>query len=276
MDDQQFRQLLDLFGLSWRGYRKVRKGVKKRIRRHMQELRCQNTKEYFLALDRDKELKSQCERLLTVSISRFFRDRNLWQALENQIFPGIVEKNKEGVKVWFAGCACGEEVYSFTILWDRLKDRFECLPKLEILATDMNPVYLDKAQVGLFPRSSLKEVSDEVRDKYFKLQEEGQQYELLPVARKDILWKVHSLLHDPLGRDFHLIFLRNNLLTYYKDELKEPAFQKVIDCLVLGGFLIIGTHEKLPLEINNLMRFRGYPYIFQSRGLLDPASSQTV
>jgi len=94
MDDKQFRQLLNWFGLSWDGYRKVRKGVKKRIRRHMQQLGCQNMEAYFLSLDKSEELRLQSERLMTVSISRFFRDRHLWKTLENRILRSIIEKKR--------------------------------------------------------------------------------------------------------------------------------------------------------------------------------------
>ena len=158
MDDHQFRQLLNRIGFSWRGYRRVRKGVKKRIRRHMKALGCQDFEAYLRALDNDKVLRAQCEVLMTVSISRFFRDRGFWEIFENQILPEIIDRNRDRVKVWFAGCACGEEVFSFTILWDRLQDRFQDLPDLKLLATDMNLVYLERARLGLFSRSSLKEV----------------------------------------------------------------------------------------------------------------------
>lgn len=266
MDDQQFRELLHRFGLSWNGYRKVRKGVKKRIRRHMQQLRCQNVKEYFGVLESDEELRRQWERLMTVSISRFFRDRGLWQSLEDQILPYIINKNKERVNVWAAGCACGEEVYTFKILWDRLEGRLESMPDLEIWATDLNPVYLAKARDGIYSRSSLREVPEELRSAYFKPQKGGGNYVVTPSVKKGIWWKVSNLLDDPPEADFHLIFLRNNLLTYYNDEVKEPAFRKVIDRLIPGSFLIIGSHEKIPFGTSDLRSFSGYGYIFEKTG----------
>lgn len=265
MDDLQFHQLLHRFGLSWNGYKKVRKGVKKRIRRHCQHYGYKNMEEYFLALDKDQEERVQCKLLMTVSISRFFRDRNLWQTLENQILPSIIEKNKEMVRVWSAGCACGEEVYSLKILWDRLQDRFDRLPDLEILATDMNPVYLHKARDGIYSRSSLKEVPEDIRSTYFKAQKRVNHYMVSPSVKKGILWKVHDLLDDPPRKNFHLIFLRNNLLTYYENALKKSAFRKVVDRLVPGGFLIIGAHETPPLETAKLIPFGQNPYIFQNR-----------
>jgi chemotaxis methyl-accepting protein methylase len=229
----------------------------------MKTLGCQHFEAYLKAIDSDMALRAKCELLMTVSISRFFRDRGLWETLENQILPEMIHRNRQRVKVWFAGCASGEEVFSFRILWDRLRDRFQGLPELRVLATDMNRVYLDRAQQGLFSPSSLKEVPADVRSKYFKGQQMGNLYRIAPSLESGISWRSHHLLHDPPDRDFHLIFLRNNLLTYYKEALKTPAFQKVIDCLLPGGLLIIGSHEELPLEINNLLPYRGYSYVFQ-------------
>ena len=98
MNDQQFHQLLDRFGLSQAGYKKVRKGVKKRISRHMQQLRCRNIIDYINTLDKDDEAKKECELLLTVSISRFFRDRQLWQVLEKDILSGLIKTEKKEIK----------------------------------------------------------------------------------------------------------------------------------------------------------------------------------
>ena len=53
MEDKQFIQLLDQFGFSWAGYRRVRKGVKKRLARHMQEMHCVNIENYIEAIKKD-------------------------------------------------------------------------------------------------------------------------------------------------------------------------------------------------------------------------------
>jgi chemotaxis protein methyltransferase CheR len=82
MDDASFHQILDHFNLSWKGYRKVRKGVKKRLSQHMQELGCVSVGEYMAAVSRAPEIENECRMHLTVSISRFFRDSRLWESLE--------------------------------------------------------------------------------------------------------------------------------------------------------------------------------------------------
>ena len=71
------------------------------------------------------------------------------------------------------------------------------------------------------------------------------------------------MLHDFDEDNFEIIFLRNNLLTYYRDEIKVPAFQKVANSLVQGGFLIIGSHETLPFESDNLVPFHDQHSIFK-------------
>ena len=68
MDDDQFRQLLDWFDYSWSGYRKVRKGVKKRISRHMQGLNYPNMKTYRDLLEQSEAVRKECEMRMTVSI----------------------------------------------------------------------------------------------------------------------------------------------------------------------------------------------------------------
>ena len=113
MNDQQFRQLLNRYEFSWTGYRKVRKGVKKRIHRYMTFIGCITMADFLVELDKNNDIRHHCEYLMTVSISRFFRDRGFWQDFKERILPKFMDADKEKIKFWSAGCACGEEVYSF-------------------------------------------------------------------------------------------------------------------------------------------------------------------
>ena len=246
MDDIQFRKLLDYFQYSWAGYRKVRKGVKKRITRHMQDLCCPNIETYLDLIRQNDRERRECERRMTVSISRFFRDRKLWRDLENEIIPRMIETEKENFKVWSAGCARGEEVYSFMIIWDRLKAKLNHLPELEFTATDMHSEYIEKAQCGIYTRSSLKEVMDEIRDVYFEEKKGGNRYDVKFSLKENITWQVRNMFSDPPATGFHIIFLRNNLLTYYRDHLIKKPLTRILKALNPGGWLIIGSHESLP------------------------------
>ena len=97
MDDDQFRILLEYLKYSWSGYRKVRKGVKKRIARHMNQLQCVNISDYVKLLDIHPDIRKECELQMTVSISRFFRDRRLWELLQHRWLPELIEKNPHGL-----------------------------------------------------------------------------------------------------------------------------------------------------------------------------------
>jgi chemotaxis protein methyltransferase CheR len=125
MDDSSFSRLLEYFNLSWNGYRKVRKGVKKRIARHMQTLNLSGMDDYLEMIEKDEGVRKICFWHLSVSISRFYRDRNLWDGLGKKILPVLLYKfsNEPRIKVWSCGCARGEEVYSFLMLWESLKNR---------------------------------------------------------------------------------------------------------------------------------------------------------
>ena len=264
MDDATFGQLLDYLKLSWKGYRKVRKGVKKRIRRHMRDLNCRSLQDYLDLLDRNPRVRDACDRLMTVSISRFFRDRLLWQVLEERLMPELIDRFPDKIRVWSAGCACGEEALSLAIVWAHLEKRRRHLPAIDILATDTNAASLEHAQRGRYPRSSLKELPDDVRASWFKPQRSQKQFAIQPSLTRDVRFLWHDLLSAPPEQRFQVILLRNNLLTYYRDEIKIPVFIKILDTLETGGVLIIGSHEHIPVDTADLRVDPQLNYVFQS------------
>jgi chemotaxis methyl-accepting protein methylase len=229
----------------------------------MQVLSCSHLAGYLHEIDKNKEARDECERLMTVSISRFFRDKRLWDHLRDEMLPGLIEKYAEKILVWSAGCASGEEVYSLKILWSALESSERRSPVLDLTATDMNPITLERAQNGIYPVSSLKEVPEEMRSQYFYSAEEGKKYRIKEALKKGLTWRLHNLLSDIPKSQFQLIFLRNNLLTYYQDETKKAALKKVLNCLSAGGFLIIGSHERLPFETPELHAHGSLSYIFK-------------
>jgi len=266
LDDQEFCQLLHHLGLSWKGYRRVRKGVKKRVRRHMGLLGCKDVTSYLLKMDEEKEVRQECEWLMTVSISRFFRDQRLWEVLRKKILPKLLEGHRGKTRIWSAGCASGEEIYSLKIVCDGLTGSPYRHRGLEITATDMNPIYLQRAREGVYPSSSLKEVPESARSRYFIAQGHKELYAVRTFLKRGIVWKKHNLLSDPPpGSCFHMIFLRNNLLTYYQDDLKKEPLGKVLICLSRDGFLIIGSHEELPLDRHELLPFGPLSYVYQKQ-----------
>jgi chemotaxis protein methyltransferase CheR len=266
INDQHFRRLLARFGLSWDGYRRVRKGVKKRVVRHMQELGCRNFDCYLEQLDRNPALASHCNRLLDVSISRFFRDRRLWHVLENNAVPIIVSGADETIWAWSAGCSLGQEAYSLKILWNEVSTLRSPFPKLKILASDINTTYLEKARKGIYPKSALKEVPESWLNRYFVPVSGMRSFAIIESLKADIYWEARDFLSALPPECFHLIFLRNNLLTYYDEKIRLPGFERIISRLHNKGFLVIGSHEKIPVAFRDRLTPFSHSGLYQKIG----------
>lgn len=266
MDDRSFRIILKFFELSWPGYRRVRKGVKKRLVRHMRECGSRSVSEYLgLLVENPAEMKT-AQRLLTVSISRFSRDPEMWEALEACLASSWAGAEKGAsirpFRVWSAGCSCGEEIYSLKILWMRLERRLPNLPPLVVWAGDTNPKVLVKAEEGVYPRSSVRNLSAETLEEAFTAT--SKKYTVRTFLKKGIRWLRHDFISDPpLASDVDLIFLRNNLLTYYLPPVMLPAFSRILAALRTGGLLVIGLTEALPLAGLPLEPRPEHPCIFE-------------
>jgi chemotaxis methyl-accepting protein methylase len=266
MDDPQFQRLLEHFGLSRQGYRKVRKGVKKRLTRHMLEHGCGKTADYITLLERNEKVAEQSRRLLSVSVSRFFRDRKLWEVLETEILPTMIKSCGETLRIWSAGCACGEEAYSLGILRERMRGLGTDLPGFDIIATDLNPLYLEKARRAIYPASSLKEVEADLRRAWFVPRSNGRRFEVASELREGIAWAVHDFLQGPPGEEFHIILVRNSLLTYYPAKRCRHAVDRILGAVVKGGFLVTGSHETVPVQPHDLLRKASLPYVYRKVG----------
>jgi chemotaxis protein methyltransferase CheR len=269
LSDREFALILTRFDLDWEGYRRVRKGVKKRLRRKWIELGVSRVEDFLAALDADPGLAETCRYLLTVSVSRFFRDVQLWTILEREILPFFAEHEK--ILVWSAGCARGEEVYSLKIVHDQWRRRAGAGPDLEIMATDLNPLYLDQARAGVYGLSGLRDVPEEVRAEYFEKLSGRKQVRVAEFLKEGVRWREHDLCSGVSPGRFSLVLLRNNVLTYESPATRARVLDRVLAGLVPGGFLIIGAKEELPPGREDLLPWPGGDYIFQLNPRLDRA-----
>ncbi len=263
MTDQEFKAVLNYFDLSWKGYRKVRKGVKRRLVRFMDAAGCRSVGSLLDLCDEDPQVRENCRIVLTVSVSRFFRDRKLWSVLETRLLPDMLSWCGRVFRVWSAGCARGEEAYSLAILWDELRGRLGAMPQLELWATDIHPHMLAEARKGVYQRSSLKEVSESRIRRYFQ-KTGANEFMLREDVKRTILWRQADLLSDlPPATGFHLLFLRNNLLTYYRGDQQKRAFERIWDAVQVGGFLVTGSRESLPQGQWAAVRSVLHPHLYR-------------
>ncbi|MGD1048529.1 MAG: CheR family methyltransferase, partial [Candidatus Krumholzibacteriaceae bacterium] len=57
---------------------------------------------------------------VTIHVTEFFRDREVFDAIEKELLPAMIDRKLHSpsrtIRVWSAGCSTGEEAYSLAIL----------------------------------------------------------------------------------------------------------------------------------------------------------------
>lgn len=189
---------------------------------------------------------------LTIGETYFFREKKSFDVLEERIFPELLRvcaKENRRLRIWSAGCCSGEEPYSIAMLLDRL------IPhagewNATILATDINPRFLQKAAEGVYSEWSFRETPGWVRERYFKRTKNGQ-FEIVPHIRKRVTFSYLNLAEDTypsLLNDTHAmdVILCRNVLIYFSPGWVKKIGQSFHRSLVNGGWLIVS-----PVEISN-------------------------
>ena len=243
--DDFLKETAPLFGLQWRPFQ--RRGVKRKIERRIVEVGLSHFDEYLLRVQKDPEEQGQLSRTLTVTISRFFRDREVFDLLENSIIPTIIKnkKEKDEFKIWSIGCANGEEPYSLSMLWKEKFERIWSQINFSILATDINGTLLKRAREGRYKKSSLKEVPEEILRRFFKI--ENGFYVLDRSSLGIVEFKKHDIIHEEPFSGMDMIFCRNLAFTYFSKECQMDVLKKIARSLNKRGYLVIGKDESVPL-----------------------------
>ncbi|HSM00571.1 MAG TPA: CheR family methyltransferase [Candidatus Limnocylindria bacterium] len=220
----------------------VRRNIRRRVMRRMESVGVHDFSSYLLFLRRNPSEWDVLRPLFTVTISRFFRNRRVFDALSRHVLAPLAAKGNP-VFAWSAGCASGEEAFTLRILWEELPGR---KPPMSILATDVAGACLQRAGEGLYTESSLREVPRSIVEKYF-LKEEGR-FRLREDVVRSVTFRDHDLMGNPPSGAFHLVLCRNAAFTYFAVPRRVPVARAIASVLFPGGFLVIGRTETLPLE----------------------------
>ncbi|NTV53828.1 MAG: chemotaxis protein CheR [Syntrophaceae bacterium] len=234
--------------LQWTGFRKVRRQVCKRISWRMRELDLPDAAAYCSYLKQRPDEWQVLDSLCRVTISRFFRDKRVFQFLEQQVLPylayPLLAGGEHELRCWSIGCASGEEPYTLAILWETVfRTRFPGI-MIMIVATDADETMMERSRGGCYTSGSLKELPVEWVARAFKAS--GRNY----CISDDFKERVTFLRQDirkstPEGR-FHLVLCRNSVFTYFDEGLQEKMLEQIAAKLLPGGALVIGIHESLP------------------------------
>ena len=242
------RWALPRLGLRWPGFRKVRRQVCKRVARRMAALGLAQVAAYRACLEREAEEWDVLDGLCRITISRFWRDRGVFEHLGARVLPELARRaeaaGRERLGAWSAGCASGEEPYSLKILWELGPGpRFPGL-RLKVTASDADANLLRRARAGRYGGGSLEELPPAWREAAFE--PEGELYRLRPRFRADLAFARQDIRRRMPPGSFDLILCRNLAFTYFDEAGQRRLARRLARRLRPGGVLVLGKHEALP------------------------------
>ncbi|MEW6684103.1 MAG: CheR family methyltransferase [Nitrospirota bacterium] len=231
----------------WPGFRKVRRTVCKRLERRFRELGVPDHAAYRAYLEAHAEEWRVLDTLCTITISRFYRDRQAFAALQQDVLPALVQlvvgRGEPALRCWSIGCASGEEPYTLSIIWRLgLKDPVPC--DLRIMATDIDDELLVRARIGCYPASSVKELPPDWLAAAFT--RSNGLYCLPEEYRRPVVFLRQDIRSVTPEGPFHLILCRNLAFTYFDEAMQRNVLATITARLVTQGALVIGSTESLP------------------------------
>ena len=181
---------------------------------------------------------------LSINVTSMFRDPGFYRVFREQVIPTL--RTYPFIRVWHAGCATGEEVYSMAILLEE-EGLYE---RSRIYATDINEVVLQKAKSGIFPLGRMQEYTENyiaaggkrAFSDYYTAKYGGALFS--PGLTKNVVFSQHNLVTDRSFSEFNVILCRN-VLIYFDKTLQSRVLTLFYDSLAMFGILALGSKESL-------------------------------
>ena len=235
-----YRMLQDEFGIDFNDYKPST--VTRRIDRRLMLAHSRDIDEYLKRLSGERTELDQLYRDLLIGVTKFFRDKDAFALLENEVLPALLDQHASGdspLRIWVAGCATGEEVYSLAIVLCELMAVVGERP-VQIFATDVHRGSLEHAGRGIYEGEALANVSAERLARYF--QRHGKAWQVIPELRQMVVFAAHDVIKDAPFTRVDLISCRN-LLIYLQPFAQQKVLSLFHFALNRNGVLFLGPSE---------------------------------
>ena len=216
--------------------------IMRRIRRRMQIAQIEELSEYVNLLKANPEEISALANDFLITVTSFFRDKNIYEEIERKIIPQLFANKQpnESVRIWSVGCATGEEAYSLAMLLLEYAEQNQFCSQIQIFASDLHAHSLKKARDGLYSGDIETDVSSERLGRFFY--KENGSYRIKSEVRDLVVFSPHNLLADPPFTKMDMIVCRN-VMIYLQRNLQPDIIDLFHYALMPHGFLILGTAE---------------------------------
>lgn len=243
-EDPFFQKILELVLRSkgFDGNRYKTNYIKRRIAVRMRATEQGTFSDYFHFLQKDPEEIAKLLDRLTIHVTEFFRDPEVFNAVQKVILPSLAGTPNGKIKIWCAGCSTGEEPYSLAMLlqeWSAGAGK-----DFHILATDIDPASIRTAERAEYSAGSVTKLPKDRVGRWFR----AEHHHVMVV--KEVRQKVQFRVHDLLGRwnpsmtGFDLIFCRN-MLIYLTSIQQQGIYESFYNALIPQGHLVLGLTETL-------------------------------
>ncbi|SHL57151.1 chemotaxis protein methyltransferase CheR [Chitinophaga jiangningensis] len=230
------------YGYDFNDYAKA--SLKRRFVRFMGHASVDTLVELKTRLQTEPAFFKRMVEYITVNVTEMFRDPGFYKLLREEVLPRLA--TYPIIKIWHAGCATGEEVYSMAILLQEAG----LLERSRLYATDMNAANLEKANTGIVPMKWMKDYTHnyiqsggrhDFSDYYTARYDNAI---IHPSLRKNIIFFQHNLVTDQVFNEFQLICCRN-VFIYFNRPLQEKVVSLFYDSLATRGYLALGMKESM-------------------------------
>lgn len=211
--------------------------LNRRINSLMSRVGITDLEKYTKLLKSDETQKQKFLDFITINVTEFFRNPELYIELENKLKTELLPYNAD-LKIWSAACSIGCEPYTLAIILDRIATH----GRHKILATDIDATILAKAKEGIYTKNELKSVAPNILSKYFT--EKNNKFYIDNDIKSRVTFKKHDLILDSYEKDFDLIVCRN-VVIYFNNDIKEEIYLKFNQSLKPGGLLFVGATESI-------------------------------
>jgi two-component system CheB/CheR fusion protein len=235
-----FIMLRSAKGIDFTTYK--RSTIMRRITRRMLLQKIEGIEKYVTYL---KQNPSEIETLyqdILINVTSFFREPETFDALKRSVFPHIVDKASGDVpvRIWVPACSTGEEAYSIAIALLEYMDDNKISRSVQLFATDIDDIAVEKARKGIYPENISRDVSPERLTRFFEKNGDG--YVINKLVREMCIFAKQNMVKDPPFSKIDLISCRN-VLIYFSPELQKKTISILFYALNPKGFLMIGQSE---------------------------------
>ncbi|MDD2336616.1 MAG: protein-glutamate O-methyltransferase CheR [Geobacteraceae bacterium] len=233
------RILKTLGGFQLHGYKNA--CIKRRISARIRSVGCASARDYADILLQNRSEPAELIKMLTIHVSKFFRNQNTFNKLRDEIFPtlfsGCMQEGRGRLDIQSFGCSSGEEPYSLALILRSSFDHEMSQVKVSIRAVDIDEEVLRVAAEAVYDPDRMDEAPSVIKKRYFTLQDG--KYHLVPEIRDMVSFHCQDLLRSVPLEGCDLILCRN-VLIYLERSHQEALLKRFADSLRGGGILVLG------------------------------------